>query len=354
VKLKGRWDQVNYMAGKANLLALGIIALLLLGGAALIIYQRISLGALQLQDSYLLFGTQVDLTVRGPSRAQAERGLEACFQEMKRIQTLMNVHAEDSEISRLNRDANEEWVKADPELYSLIQRALEISKASQGAFDCTVGPLVKIWRDARAKGLPPSIDEIKPQLNRVGYTYVALDPQGEKIRFLKKGMSLDLGGIAKGYALDAGKKALLREGIRQALLNAGGDVLALGGKGRLPWKVGIQDPRDRDSIMGILEVRDEAVVTSGDYERFFMHDGHRYHHILDPITGYPAERSMSVTVVGPRAEEADALATAAFVMGARDGLALIENTPGFEGLIMDHNGGRHLTPGFQDRVKWSP
>lgn len=338
--------------GKANLFAFGMLLLLLVGGAGLLIYPRLRLALVQVQQSYLLFGTQVDLTVRTKNHDQAARALAACFQEMKRIQSLMSVHDEGSQLSQLNRSANQGWVTSDPDIFQLIERSLAISKASQGAFDITVGSLLEIWRLARQRGSPPSEDEIHAEMRYVGYSALEVDPQDKRVRFHKKGMSLDLGGIAKGYALDRGKEALLREGVQQALLNAGGDILLVGGKGAVPWEIGIRDPRDQSDLLGTLELRDRAVVTSGDYERVFMHNGERYHHILDPRTGYPSKGCSSVTVVGPQATEADAIATAAFVLGPEKGLAFLEKTADIDGIIIDSEGRKHVTSGLRGKVKW--
>jgi thiamine biosynthesis lipoprotein len=341
-----------HMMGRANLFGLSMLLLLLIGGAGLLVHHRIWLDGVQLQRTYLLMGTQVDLKVRAKSHEQGEHALEACFQEIRRIQDLMNAHAEDSGLSRLNVEANDDWAAPDPEIFSLIDRSLGISRNSQGAFDITVGPLLGVWREARQAGVPPSMEEIQAQLAHVGYANLRVNAENGKVRFLKKGMHLDLGGIAKGYALDQGKKILLEEGIQQALLNAGGDVLALGMKGKAPWSIGIRDPRDSEGIIATVKIADAAVVTSGDYERFFLHNGNRYHHILDPRTGSPTRGCRSVTVVAPWATEADAMATAAFVMGPRDGMALLEKTRDVDGIIIDDRGNKHVTSGLRDKVIW--
>ena len=186
----------------------------------------------------------------------------------------------------------------------------------------------------------------------VGYKNLSLDRGNKRIRYRKPGMSVDLGGIAKGYVLDVGIDVLRKEGIKEALLNAGGDILTLGGKRDGPWEIGIQDPRKKGGLLGKLDVRDKAVMTSGDYERFYMHEGVRYHHILDPHTGYPARGLRSVTVVGEDGAVTDALATAVFVLGLKKGLRLIESRPGMEGAIIDDQGGRHVTPGLDGKIQW--
>lgn len=335
-----------------NLPGCGGLLLAMVVGAALLVHLSARPRWHRLQETRLLMGTQVDVTVLVSDHEQGDRGLRACFGEMERIQALMNIYSEGSQISKLNRLARQQWVVPHPEVFWLVQRSLESSRASDGAFDISVGPLVRIWREARRRGVPPSTLEVQAALAHVGYTTIDVDPKGQRLRFLNEGMSLDLGGIAKGYALDKGAEALRREGIQQALLNAGGDILALGGKGKDPWIIGIRDPRDPNGLLGSLEARDVAVITSGDYERFFVYEGKRYHHILDPRTGFPSRGCRSVTVVGPRATEADALATAAFVMGPSSGLALLEHRPGVEGIVVDERGRKSLTSGLEGKVKW--
>jgi thiamine biosynthesis lipoprotein len=307
---------------------------------------------IQIQESRILMGTQVDVLVRAKDRRAAERGLRQCFKEMERIQKLMDVHQPESQLSQLNRWAGDFWVAPHRDILYVIQRSLETSRLTEGAFDVTMGPLIALWREARKAGVPPSQDSVRHALGHVGYSFLEVDTRGGRIRFRRKGMSLDLGGIAKGFALDRAAAALREEGIEQALLNAGGDVVALGGKGDRPWTIGIRDPRDPKGLMGTLKVRGMAVMTSGDYERFFLHQGRRYHHILDPRTGYPARGCISVTVVGPDATRADALATAAFVLGPRRGLALLEMVAGIEGIVVDEEERTFISSGLKGKVDW--
>ena len=303
-------------------------------------------------QSRLLMGTQVDVLVRAENRAHGDIAVEACFKTMESLQTKFNVYDPKSEISVVNASAGTSWAVLDEDLFVVFAKALEISEDSDGAFDVTVRPLINLWSKARKAKSVPKEGEIRAALKLVGYKKLNFDRKKKRIRYEKPGMAVDLGGIAKGYVLAAGIDTLRKEGIKEALLNGGGDILTLGGKGDGPWKIGIQDPRNKGGVLGKLDVRDKAVMTSGDYERFYMYEGVRYHHILDPDTGYPARGLMSVTVVGEDGASADALATAVFVLGLEKGLRLIESRPGIEGAIIDEKGGRHVTSGLDGKIQW--
>ena len=304
------------------------------------------------RQSRILMGTQVDVLVRAENRAHGDMALEACFTKMERLQAKFNVYDKKSAISVINASAETSWVDLDEDLYAVFEKALDIAEASGGAFDVTVRPLIEVWGKARKEKTVPAEEEIRSALIIVGYKNLSLDRGNKRIRYRKPGMSVDLGGIAKGYVLDVGIDVLRKEGIKEALLNAGGDILTLGGKRDGPWEIGIQDPRKKGGLLGKLDVRDKAVMTSGDYERFYMHEGVRYHHILDPHTGYPARGLRSVTVVGEDGAVTDALATAVFVLGLKKGLRLIESRPGMAGAIIDDQGGRHVTPGLDGKIQW--
>jgi thiamine biosynthesis lipoprotein len=330
-----------------------LVLLSMVIAAGLLIHLAGQPGVIQMMDTQILMGTRVEVTVRARNRGQGESALFACFQEIERIQDLMSTYDKNSEMTRVNRLAVDDWVAPAPEILSLVKTSIEISRGSEGAFDITVGPLVNLWRQAGKQKQPPAAEAVETARTRVGFASIQLDPGENQLRFLKKGMSMDLGGIAKGYALDRAADVLRSEGVEEALLNAGGDILAVGGKGGDPWRVGIRDPRDPDGTLGYLEVQDEAVVTSGDYERFFMHEGRRYHHIIDPRTGTPAWGCRSITVVSDRATEADAVATAAFVLGPLKGFEFLESREGVEGLIVDDRGRRYVTSGLADKIKWN-
>ncbi len=258
----------------------------------------------------------------------------------------------DGPVGQLNRG---QAVVPPPEVASALAAALEMSSASGGAFDPTVLPLVELWSFDTGGRLPPPAD-IQEARRRVDWRRVSLDEQG-RYR-LPAGFSLDLGGIAQGAVVDLLGAWLEQRGFRSYLVEASGDILIAGQKGRdQPWTVAIRHPRRGQEFVGIMKLgepgRKLAIVTSGDYERFFEQGGRRYHHILDPATGYPAMGLVSVTVVAPTCTEADALSTAAFVLGPQRGLSLLEGRPGVEGLLIAERDGKlqaWVTSGFPLRV----
>jgi thiamine biosynthesis lipoprotein len=259
----------------------------------------------------------------------------------------------DSPVGRLNRG---QALVPPPEVASTLARALEVASATGGAFDPTVLPLVRLWSFDTGGRLPPPAD-IREALRRVDWRRVSRDAQG-RYR-LPEGFGLDLGGIAQGAVVDLLGAWLEQRGFRRYLIEASGDILIAGQKGRdQPWTVAIRHPRRGQEFVGILKLgeagRKQAIVTSGDYERFFEQGGRRYHHILDPATGYPAMGLASVTVIAPTCTEADALSTAAFVLGPERGLRLLESRPGVQGLLIAEKDGKlqaRVTSGFPLRVE---
>lgn len=272
------------------------------------------------QARYLM-GTICTVTVAGPDSLRCVRAADRAFEAMKEVDRLMSVYRPESPISHLNRVGHEGWVEAPPPLFHVIASACECSRISGGAFDITVGPLVRLWGFFDKSGHLPSPEAEIEARARVGYRRILLDSTRTAVRFDRPGVEIDLGGIAKGYALDRAAEALRAEGIESATVDAGGNLLVLGG----PASIGVQHPMARDSLLCRIEVRDEAVSTSGSSENFFVSNGKRYSHIFDPRTGRPVSNGLlSVTVVAPTGMASDALSTAAFVMGPEEGMALIE------------------------------
>ena len=264
---------------------------------------------------------------------------DALFQAADRLAWEFDHRYPDSPIGTLNRLGSAELP---PEVYSVVSEGLRIAALSDGAFDPTILPLTELW-SFDTGGRLPSPEEIEEAVSRVDYRRVELLPPSAI--GLPPGFGLDLGGIAKGAVVDLLAAVLDEEVGTDYLIDAGGDILVSGLKeGGKPWVIAIQHPRDPQRFVGRLSLGDKggklAVVTSGDYERYFDQDGRRYHHILDPKSGYPAEGPASVTVIAPTCARADALATAAFVLGGRRGLALLEGLPDTEGLVLSETGGR--------------
>jgi thiamine biosynthesis lipoprotein len=289
-------------------------------------------------------GTLVEITVvADPDKARS--AVEAAFEEIKRVERLTSFH-QPSALTSLNEQAGHGPVKTDPELAELAEASLKIAAQTGGAFDPTVGPLSRLWGfSGAAEPRLPMQAEIDSALSKVGWKRVRIDISASTVDLPERGMSLDLGGIAKGYALNRAATVLKDLGTRSALVNAGGDIIAIGEKSSgKPWRIGVQDPRDQKGILAVVELKGRAIVTSGDYERVFFINDERYHHILDPKTGYPARGMQSVTIVFSDAVIVDGLSVAVFVAGPKKGMEMIQSVPGAAGLLVDAAGELHLSP----------
>jgi len=307
-----------------------------------------------------LMDTVVEIRVHHNSKAEAEKAINNSMEEMRRVEQKMSCFLPDSEVSRINKEAflegkrgsplAEGWIPVSDELFSLLEESVLLSKLTKGSFDITIFPLWKIWKFEGENLEVPSKGEIERVLKLVDYNNMIL--QNKKIRFTKRGMSIDLGGIAKGYAVDAAVNVLKKKNINSAMVNAGGDMYVLGRKQGKFWRIGIRHPRREGEILGIIEVENKAVVTSGDYERFFFSGGKRYHHIINPKTGYPADECQSVTIVAEEATFADGLATGIFVLGPKEGMALIENLAGVEGVIINKEGDVSVSSGLVFKIEY--
>lgn len=289
-------------------------------------------------------GTEVSVYLWHEDPAVARRAVDAVFDEMDRINQLMSTYVEDSRISGINRDAAGGWVNAGDELFSLIVRSLEISQITDGAFDITYDSVGQLY-DFRA-GQRPAAAVIEGSLDKIDYRLVETDPERAAVRFGMAGVRINLGGIAKGYAVERGVEILREHGVLSARVTAGGDTRLLGSRMGQPWVVGVRDPNQEGAVSIRLPLSDEAISTSGDYERFFIEDGTRYHHILKPSTGEPATGVRSATVVGPDGVTTDALSTSVFVMGVDAGLRLIASLPDYEAIVIDSDGALFYSDGF--------
>ena len=258
------------------------------------------------------------------------------MREYHRIDDAMSTYKPDSEISRVtDRAAEAPWAISD-ELFGLVERSLELSAASGGAFDITYDSVGYLY-DFRAHQRPTDF-EIAEHLGAVDYRHVVLDRAERSIFFKTAGVRINLGGIAKGYVVERAAAMLRERGVQHALLTAGGDTRVIGDRRGQPWIVGIRHPRVADEVVTRLPLVDEAISTSGDYERYFEENGHRYHHIINPATGRPTEGILTVTVIGPDGTMTDGLDTAIFVLGVDKGLELIESYPEYETIIVDAAG----------------
>jgi len=283
-----------------------------------------------------LMGTRVSVDLWDEDEQRGKVLADQVLDEYRRIDAAMSTYRESSEISRVNREAANSPVPISQELFDLIARALELASASAGAFDITYESVGYLY-DFRA-ATRPTQSEIESRLDAINYRHVSLEPSTRTITFSMPAVRINLGGIAKGYAVERAASLLRAAGIEHAMLTAGGDTRVLGDRRGRPWIVGIRHPRLADEVVTRLPLQDEAISTSGDYERFFEENGRRYHHILNPLTGEPAQGILSVTIIGPDATLTDGLSTTVFVLGRQSGLALIERTPGYEAVIVEASG----------------
>jgi thiamine biosynthesis lipoprotein len=297
-----------------------------------------------LREEAAIMGTAITVELWHEDPAQGRALIEAVFTEMRRIDALMSSYKPDSELSRVNTAAANSPVTVSKELYRLIEQALYYSDLTHGAFDITYASAGRHY-DYRS-GRKPDSRQLEEALPAIDYRHVKLDAGHSTVRFLQAGVHIDLGGIAKGYAVDRSMAILKKAGVGSALISAGGDTRVMGKRWDQPWKVGIRDPRDRDGLVSVIPLEDAAISTSGDYERFFEKDGVRYHHILDPATGQSAREVHSTSIISTNATDTDALSTSVFVMGVKDGLALINSIADTEAIIIDNQGQLHYSSGL--------
>jgi FAD:protein FMN transferase len=283
--------------------------------------------------------------------ANAEEALQAAKSEIGKLEGLLSRYMPDSDISRINKSAGRGTVKLSPQTYEVLADAFKFAELGQGCFDMTIGPLVDLWRNSKNLSRAPGKSSIAEKLELVCYHDLILDPAEQTASLRRTGQSIDLGGIGKGYAADQILKVFLNYGIESAYTNFGGNVAVIGAKpDQSAWRIGIQHPRLENKLIGIVSAVNKAVVTSGDYQRFFMdQNGKRHHHILDPKTGYPSESGLSsVTVVAENSLVADALSTILFITGIWDGLELLKLFLGVEAVFIDINLIVHVTQGLKD------
>ena len=297
----------------------------------------------------LMLGTVCTITTYDGKNP--EKAIDKAFDRIREIEDKMSINKEGTEVDEINAKAGEEFVKVSDDTFDVIKRGVFYSKASNGKFDISIGPIVKLWNIGTDYARVPSDNEIKEKLPLVDYKDIILDEDGKRVKLNKKGMVIDLGAIAKGYAADEVKKVLTDNGVKHALINLGGNVYALGSNvNGEPWKIGVQNPFDtRGAYFSSVKVKDQTVVTSGIYERYVEKDGKKYHHILDTKTGYPVENSLaSVTIVADKSIDADGLSTSVFAMGLDEGKKFVENTPGVDAIFVTKNKEVYITSGLKD------
>ena len=287
-------------------------------------------------DARPLMGTEVSVHLWSDDPEAGRQALEEVFEEAARIDRLMSTYKNESEISEINREAANGPVPASAELFELIRRSLDISVLTLGAFDITYDSVGQHY-DFRERQRPDA-GTVEAERAFIDYRLVKLNKAAGTVFYEQQGVRINLGGIAKGYVVERGIDLLRRRGVKSAIVTAGGDSRLLGDRRGRPWMVGIRDPRKDGEVAISVPLADEAISTSGDYERYFEEDGVRYHHIIKPSSGEPATGIHSATVFGPDAVITDALSTSVFVMGVDRGLTLISTLPDYESIVIDAEG----------------
>ncbi|MBC8413614.1 MAG: FAD:protein FMN transferase [Nitrospira sp.] len=313
------------------------------------------------KKSRVLMDTYCTITVTSTSRTNAETAIDAGFNAIERIQNLINYYDDKSELSALNRAAGLAPVEVSAETLDMLQKAVAISKLTDGAFDPTIAPLLRHWQFTKGetKHVLPTKETISNSLRHIGYSGIQINTENSEVFLTETGMKIDLGGIAKGYGADKAIEAIKNTGVNAALVAIAGDIRGFGNNADgSPWRIGIQDPRPAktmdkpwEDIIASIDLLDRAVSTSGDYQRFFIKDGKRYHHILDPRTGYPSDSGLiSATVIAPEGYLSDSLSTAIFILGPEKGLMLL-NSEGMDAVLIDQNKQVFITDGIKEKIK---
>ncbi len=286
-----------------------------------------------------LMGSRYEITVVAGNEEEGNRYINMAVDEISRIEKIISSWDPNSQTSQVNANAGIAPVKVDPELFHLVERALQISKVTDGAFDISYAAMDKIWTfDGTLQEMP---DEavIRQSVAKVGYKNIILDKEKGTVFLKLTGMKIGFGAIGKGYSADKAKKLLMDAGVPAGMINASGDLNCWGARpDGTPWLVGITNPMNKNNVFSWFPIRNSAVVTSGDYEKFVMLNGKRYAHIIDPRTGIPASGLTSVTIFAPNAELADALATSVFVMGKDTGIDMVNQLKGIECIVVDDEG----------------
>ena len=298
-------------------------------------------------------GSEVRITASVPNEPDAIRAYEKVFDEFDRLDRLLSVWHAESDVSRVNSEAGRAPVTVTAETLEVLRTAMLVGEWTGGKFDVTFGALSGLWKfDHDQDNRIPRPADVRARLHDIDYQAIELNRDRRTVFLPRTGMRLHLGGIGKGYAVDRAAAILRADGISDFLIQAGGDLYAGGARGDRPWRAAIRDPRGpADRLFAAMNLRDETFSTSGDYERYFMHGGHRYHHILDPDSGEPARGCRSVTIIARQAMLSDALSTGVFVLGPQAGMALIEKLPDVEGVIVTDTNVVMVSSGLTGRLE---
>jgi FAD:protein FMN transferase len=297
------------------------------------------------QKTETIMGTEVTLTVVARSAAEGDVAIDAGMAELRRLDAMMSLYKDTSEITRVNLAAGKHPVKVSKEMIEVVEDGAEISKLSSGIFDLTIGPLVVLWQMRLKEGKIPTDNEIARIRPLVNYKNIVVDKKASTIFLKKSGMIMDFGGM-KGYAADRVAEIFKKLGVTNAVIAVAGDIWVLGRRddGK-PWRIGVQHPREHDKVLAVLNLSDKYISTSGDYERFVIKEKKRYHHIIDPRTGKPSEGVISATLVGDKGAFIDPLTKVPFILGPEKGLKIVKQV-GAEAIIVDDQGKVYTTDGI--------
>lgn len=305
------------------------------------------------ERAFTTMGSELRLTAWTANEPAAVAAFDEVFREFDRLDTMMSVWREGSEVLKLNGAAGDHSVPISPEVRDTLLAARQVSEWTGGKFDVTFGVLSGLWKfdEQNKDNRIPDPADVRARLPLIDYRELVVNAQAGTAFLKKKGMSVHLGGIGKGYAVDRAAEILRVRGLRDFMIQSGGDLYVAGRKGDRPWRLGIRDPRGpADKSFAALELSDATFSTSGDYERFFLAGGRRYHHIIDPDLGEPTRGTRSVTIVTSRATLADGLSTGVFLLGPEAGMALIERLPDVEGVIVSDRNEVLVSSGLQDQL----
>lgn len=291
------------------------------------------------QRAVRLMGSRFDITIVSNDSSTAEAYIDTVVAEVTRIENLISDWRPQTQISEVNRNAGIRPVKVDREVFELTERALYLSKLTNGAFDISFAAMDRIWKfDGSMSEMPPT-EAIKRSVEKIGYENIALDKNNSTIFLKKEGMKIGFGALGEGYAADKCREIMIKKGVMAGIVNGSGDMSSWG---RHPsgdaWKIGVTNPIDNNELFVILSLYNEAAVTSGSYEKYVVFNGKRYSHIINPKTGYPAHGLSSVTILGPSAEFANGLSTSIMVLGKKKGLKLLKAYPSYRGILVDDKG----------------
>lgn len=304
-----------------------------------------------LSKTELLMGTVVTVTLYD---SNDEGILDKVFTKVKELESTLSINENGTLVDKINESAGIEPVKVDYDTYTVIKKGLEYAKLSNGLFDISVGPIVKLWNIGLPEAKVPTQEEIDSRIPLVGYSDVELNDEENTVFLKRQGMMIDLGGVAKGYTADVILDILTEEGVKSAIIDLGGNIFAHGLKvDGSTWRIGIQNPfSDRGDIIGTITVKNKSIVTSGIYERYIEKDGIKYHHILSPKTGYPYENEIAgITIISDKSSDGDALSTSVFAMGVEEGMKFVNTQEGIDAIFVTKDNKIYITDGIRDIFK---